>query len=85
MAPHSSTLAWKIPWAEEPGRLKSMGLRRVGHDRATSLSLFTFHFHALQKEMATHSSVLAWRIPGMGSLVGCRLWGRTEPDMTEAT
>ena len=45
---------------------------------------FTFHFHALEKEMATHSSVLAWRIPGMGSVVGCRLWGRTESD-TEAT
>ena len=62
MAPHSSTLAWKIPWAEEPGRLQSMGLLRVGHDWATSLSLFLFH--ALEKEMATHSSVLAWRIPG---------------------
>ena len=47
--------------------------------------IFTFHFHALEKEMATHSSVLAWRIPGMGSLVGFRLWGRTESDMTEAT
>ena len=46
---------------------------------------FTFHFHALEKEMATHSSVLAWRIPGMGSLVGCRLWGRTESDTTEVT
>ena len=46
---------------------------------------FTFHFHALEKEMATHSSVLAWRIPGTGSLVSCRLWGRTESDMTEAT
>ena len=44
---------------------------------------FTFHFHALEKEMATHSSVLAWRIPGTGSLVGCRLWGRTESDTTE--
>ena len=64
MAPHSSTLAWKIPWTEEPGRLQSMGLRRVRHDWATSLSLF--HFHALEKEMATHSSVLAWRIPGTG-------------------
>ena len=46
---------------------------------------FTFHLHALEKEMATHSSALAWRIPGTGSLVGCRLWGRTESDMTEAT
>ena len=45
----------------------------------------TFHFHALEKEMATHSSVLAWRIPGTGSLGGCRVWGRTESDMTEAT
>ena len=54
MATHSSTLAWKIPWTGEPGRLQSMGLRRVRHDWATSL---TFHFHALEKEMATHSSV----------------------------
>ena len=46
---------------------------------------FTFHFHALEKEMATHSSVLAWRIPGTGSLVDCCLWGRTESDMTEVT
>ena len=46
---------------------------------------FTFHFHALEKEMATHSSVLAWRIPGTGSLVGCCLWGRTELDTTEVT
>ena len=66
MALHSSTLAWKIPWMEEPGRLQSMGSLRVRHDWATSLSLFTFHFHALGKEMATHSSSLAWRIPGMG-------------------
>ena len=72
MAPHSSTLAWKIPWTEEPGGLQSMGSLGVGHDWATSLSLFTFHFHALEKEMATHSSVLAWRIPGMGKLGG--LW-----------
>ena len=64
MAPHSSTLAWKIPWMEEPGRLQSMGPLRIGHNWATSL--FTFHFHALEKEMATHSSVLAWRIPGTG-------------------
>ena len=46
---------------------------------------FTFHFHELEKEMATHSSVLAWRIPGTGSLVGCHLWGRTESDTTEVT
>ena len=66
MAPHSSTLAWKIPWTEEPGGPQSMGSLRVRHDWATSLSLFTFHFHALDKEMATHSSVIAWRVPGMG-------------------
>ena len=66
MAPHSSTLTWKIPWMEEPGRLQSMGSLSVGHNRATSLSLFIFHFHALEKEMATHSSVLVWRISGTG-------------------
>ena len=61
MAPHSSTLAWKIPWAEEPGRLQSMGSLRVTRLRDFT---FTFPFHALEKEMATHSSVLALRIPG---------------------
>ena len=63
MAPHSSTLAWKIPWAEEPGGLQSMWSLRGGPD---SDFTFSFHFHALEKEMATHSSVLAWRIPGTG-------------------
>ena len=63
MAPHSSTLAWKIPWTEEPGRLQSTGLLRVMTEQ---LHIHTFHFHALEKEMATHSSVLAWRIPGKG-------------------
>ena len=62
MAPHSSALAWKIPWTEEPGGLPSTGSRRIG------LSDFTlpFQFHALEKEMATHSGVLAWSIPGTG-------------------
>ena len=59
MATHSSTLAWKIPRMEEPGGLQSMGSLRVG-------PTFTFHFHALEKEMAIHSSALAWRIPGTG-------------------
>ena len=63
MAPHSSTLAWKIPWTEEPGRLQSMGL--LSRTRLSDFT-FTFHFPALEKAMATHSSVLAWRIPGMG-------------------
>ena len=82
MAIHSSTLAWKIPWTEEPGRLQSMGL--LSRTRLSNFT-FTFHFHALEKEMATHSSVLAWRIPGTGSLVGCRLRGHEESDTTEAT
>ena len=75
MATHSSTLAWKIPWMEEPGRLQSMGSRRVRHDWATSLSLFNFHFYALEKEMATHSRFLPGESQGQGSLVGCRPWG----------
>ena len=82
MAPHSSTLAWKIPWTEEPGRLQSMG--SLSQTRLSDFT-FTFHFHALEKEMATHSCILAWRIPGTGSLVGCRLRGRAESDTTEAT
>ena len=83
MASHSSTLAWKIPWMEEPGRLQSMGLLRVGQDRLSFT--FTFHFHALEKEMATHSSVLPGESQGRQNLVGCRLWGCTESDTTEAT
>ena len=82
MAPHSSTLAWKIPWMEEPGRLQSMGSQ--GRTWLSDFT-FTFHFHALEKEMATHSSVLAWRIPGQGSLMGCHLWSRTESDTTDMT
>ena len=63
MAPHSSTLAWKIPWMEEPGGLQSMG--SLSQTQLSDFT-FTFHFHALEKEMATHSSVLAWRIPRTG-------------------
>ena len=64
MAPHSSTLAWKIPWTEEPGRLQSMGSLGARHDWATSLSLFTFmHW---RRKWQPHSSILAWRIPGTG-------------------
>ena len=59
MAPHSSTLAWKIPWTEEPG-----GLGVARSQARLSDFTFTFHSHALEKEMATHSSILAWRIPG---------------------
>ena len=65
MAPHSSTLAWKIPWMEEPGRLHAVhGIAR-SQTRLSDFT-FTFHFHALEKEMVTHPSVLAWRIPGTG-------------------
>ena len=83
MAPHSSTLAWKMPWTEEPGGLQSMGSVRVGHDWATSLSLFTFmHW---RREWQLTPVFLPGESQGWGSLVGCHLWGWTESDMTEAT
>ena len=74
--PHSSTLAWKIPWTEEPGRLQSMGSLSVGHNWATSLSLFTF-VHWRRKWQPT-PVFLPWESQGWGTLVGCHLWGRTE-------
>ena len=77
MAPHSSTLAWKIPWMEGAWWAAVHGVAR-SRTRLSDFT-FTFHVHALEKDMATHSSVLAWRIPGTGSLVGCCLWGRTDP------
>ena len=83
MATHSSTLAWKISCAEEAGRLQSMGSLRVGHDGATSLSLFSF-MHWRRKWQPT-PVFLPGESQGRGSLVGCRLWGRTESDTTEAT
>ena len=83
MAPHSSTLAWKIPWTEEPGGLQSMGSLGVRQDSATSLSLFTF-MHWRRKWQPT-PVFLPGESQGWGSLVGCRLWGRTELDTTEAT
>ena len=73
MAPHSSTLAWKIPWMEEPSRLQPMGSRRVGHDWATSLSLFTFmHWRRKWQPIPVF---LPGESQGRGSLVGCCLWG----------
>ena len=81
--PHSSALAWTIPWTEKPGRLQSIGLRRVGHDWVTSLLLFAF-MHWRRKWQPT-PVFLTGESQGRGSLVGCRLWGRTESDMTEAT
>ena len=83
MAPHSSTLAWKIPWTEEPGGLQSMGSRRVRHDCTTSLLLFTF-MHWRRKWEPT-PVFLPGEPQGRGCLVGCRLWGRKELDTTEAT
>ena len=83
MAPHSSTLAWKIPWMDEPGGLQSMGLLRVGHDWATSLSLLTF-MHWRRKWQPT-PVFLPGESQGRGSLVGCHLWGHTELDTTEVT
>ena len=81
MVPHSSTLAWKIPWTEEPGGLYVVHGVAEGWTRLSDFT-FTFHFHALEKEMATHSSVLAWRIPGMGEPGGLLSMGS---DTTEVT
>ena len=83
MAPHSSTLAWKIPWVEESGRLHSMGSWRVGHNRSTSLSLFTF-MHWRRKWQPT-PVFLPGESQGWGSLVGCCLWGHTESDTMKVT
>ena len=83
VAPHSSTLAWKIPWTEEPGRVQSLGSLKVRHDWATSLSLFTF-VHWRRKWQPT-PVFLPGESQGQRSLVGCRLWGCTEWDTTEAT
>ena len=83
MAPHSSTLAWKIPWVKEPGWLQSMGSLRVGHHWATSLSLLTF-VHWRRRWQPT-PVFLPGEFQGQGNLLGCRLWGRTESDTTEAT
>ena len=80
---HLSTLAWTIPWTEEPGRLQAMGWRRVGHDWATSLSLFTLmHWRSKWQPIPVF---FPGESQGRGSLVGCRLGGHTESDTTEAT
>ena len=83
MAPHSRTVAWKIPWMEEPGRLQSMGPLRVRHDWVTSPSLSTF-MHCRRKWQPT-PVFLPGESHGRRSLVGCNPWGRTESDTTEAT
>ena len=82
MTPHSSALAWTIPGTEEPGGLQSMGSLRVRHDWATSLSHSTFmHW---RRQWQPTPVLLPGESQGRGSLVGCRLWGRTETDTTEA-
>ena len=73
MAPHSSTLAWKIPWTEEPGRLQSMGSLGVGHNWATFLSLSTFM--PWRRKWQPTPVFLPGESQGQGSLVGCHLWG----------
>ena len=83
MAPHSSTLAWKIPWTEEPGRLQSMGSWRVRHDWATSLSLFTFM--PWRRKWQSTPVFLPGESQEWGILVGCHLWGLTELDTNEVT
>ena len=83
MTPQSSTLAWKIPWTEEPAGLQSMRSLRVGHSWATSLSLFTFM--RWRRKWQPTPVFLSGESQGQGSLVGCRLWGHTGSDTTEVT
>ena len=84
MAPHSSTLAWKIPWTEMGAWWAAVHGVAGSRTRLSDFT-FTFHLQALEKEMATHSSVLAWRIPGMGEPGGLPSMGYTESDTTEVT
>ena len=81
MASHSSTLAWKIPWTEELGRLQSMGSLESDMSDFT----FTFTFMHWRRKWQPTPVFLPGESQGQGSLVGCRLWGRTESDTTEAT
>ena len=82
MATHSSTLAWKIPRTEEPGRLQSLG--SLSWTRLSDFT-FTFHFHAWRRKWQPTPVFLLGESQGQGSLVGCRLWGRAESDTTKAT
>ena len=83
LAPHSSTLAWRIPWMEEPGGLQSIGSLRVGYDWVTSLSLFTFM--PWRRKWQPTPVFLSGEFQGRGSLMGSHLWSRTESDTTDAT
>ena len=82
MATHSSTLAWRIPWTKEPGRLQSMG--SLSRTRLSDLT-FTFHLMHWRRKWQPTPVFLPGESQGRGSLVGCRLWGRIESDTTEAT
>ena len=82
MAPHSSTLAWKIPWTEEPGRLQSMGSLKSD---TTEWLHFHFSLSCIGEGNGNPLQCSCLKIPGTGSLVGCSLWGRTELDTTEVT
>ena len=82
MAPHSSTLAWKIPWTEEPGRLQSMGSLRVRHDFTFT---FTFTLMYWRRKWQPTPVFLPGESQGWASLVGCHTWGRKELDTTEVT
>ena len=84
MATHSSTLAWKIPWTEDPGGLQSMGLRRGGHEFTFNFT-FTFTFIHWRRKWQPAPVFLSGESQGRRSLVGCRLWGRIELDMSEVT
>ena len=83
MAPHSSTLTWKIPWTEEPGRLQSTGSLRVRHNWTTSLLIFTFMLW--RRKWQPTPVFLPGEPQRQRTLVGCCLWGRTESDTSEAT
>ena len=83
MAPHSSTLAWKIPWMEEPGRLQSMGSRRVGYNRVTEQQIYTHMYIYRRRRWHPTPVLLPGKSHGRRSPVGCRSWGRYKSDMTE--
>ena len=85
MAPHSSTLAWKIPWTEEPGRLQSMGSLESDTTERLHFHFLLFTFTHWRRKWQPTPVFLPGESQGRGSLVGCRLWGHTESDTTEVT
>ena len=85
MAPHSPTLAWKITWKEEPGRLQSMGSRESDTTGRLHFHFSLFTFMYWRGKWQPTAVFLPGESQGRGSLLGCHLWGRTELDMTEVT